>query len=285
MTGDWTEHYPDPAILKVEIGHMLDAFTEALLATIPPERIRGTYAKGSALKDWQSPLDYVPEISDVDIHILLADEADLDRYIGTMEQAMAVTAAVEDAYRRRVPEPLHVPRPQLMSLAPLQLMKDYLPSPVKMVTVLYGEDYHAADYSRVDAIRAADCRRMLAEEATLAALPMQVVDRPAQYMLRSLGAISWHVSPAAPRVLDMLGTPPEEAWSINRSRAVELLAELGEDRLLEDFSSFYLEGWEFILSRYEDSAAGRRSLIAGARAIARGIEVARDYQGRRGGIA
>jgi hypothetical protein len=281
MEPAWNEHYPDPRRLKAEVGHMLDAFVEALLANIAAHSIKSIYAKGSALKDWQTPLDYVPELSDVDIHLLLADDADSDKYLGTTAQAMRIAAAVEAGFYARVPAPLHVPRPQLTLLNQLQLLEGYVPSPPETVRVLHGEDCGSdADYSDANTIRLSDCRRMLNEEAFLAGLPMQTVDRPAQYIWLALRAISWHVSPTVPRALHMLGVSTEQAWSVTRSQAVRLLKDLGEDRLATDYADFYLQGWDFVLSRHEDSAAGRRCLLAGADVIARGIAVARAYAAR-----
>ena len=65
---EWNHHYPDPGKLRHEINHMADSFVEVLLDDIPSQEIRGIYLKGSAQKEWDSPVDYVPEISDVDIH-------------------------------------------------------------------------------------------------------------------------------------------------------------------------------------------------------------------------
>jgi len=75
MSYAWSSHYPDPRVLKTEAFFMAEAFTEVLLEEIPDPDIVGIYCKGSVLKDWDSPLDYVPELSDVDIHILFHDDS------------------------------------------------------------------------------------------------------------------------------------------------------------------------------------------------------------------
>ena len=75
MSVSWDNHYPNPNILKKEIKYMLDSFVEALLEIIPKKDIAGIYFKGSAIKEWASPLDYVPEISDIDIHLLFSDDS------------------------------------------------------------------------------------------------------------------------------------------------------------------------------------------------------------------
>ena len=38
------------------------------------DRLDYMYAQGSAVKRWDSPIDYVPILSDVDLHIHLTDD-------------------------------------------------------------------------------------------------------------------------------------------------------------------------------------------------------------------
>jgi hypothetical protein len=71
----WNEVYPDPALLRREALCLANAFAGALLEMIPEQDIAGIYLKGSTLKEWESPIDYVAEVSDVDIHLLFADDA------------------------------------------------------------------------------------------------------------------------------------------------------------------------------------------------------------------
>ena len=60
---------------------MAESIVEALLDEIPPEEIRGIYLMGSGQKEWDSPIDYVPEISDVDIHIQFYSDTVWRQYI------------------------------------------------------------------------------------------------------------------------------------------------------------------------------------------------------------
>ena len=85
---------------------MLDAFLEVLLGNIPESCLAGIYFKGSGQKQWDSPLDYVPEISDIDIHLLLSDDAMVRQHLGTVEQALAIQGEVEERYFRKIAEEL-----------------------------------------------------------------------------------------------------------------------------------------------------------------------------------
>src|SRR5699024_3931053 len=71
----WSDRYTDPAAIRREADAMSSAYVTAMREAIPDDQIEGIYLKGSATKPWESPLDYVPELSDVDIHLLLRDGA------------------------------------------------------------------------------------------------------------------------------------------------------------------------------------------------------------------
>ena len=273
----WSSHYPDPGALKLEALHMVEAFTKVLLEEVPRSQIEGIYCKGSVLKDWDSPLDYVPELSDVDIHLLFRDDGAEEEYLGSIERALHIQAAVEERYLSKVPQPLHVPRPQLVILNRLLLDEDYVPSPRNTVSVLYGKDTHDPDYSDPDGIRRTDCRRLLAEAEFLKRLPLQAVDRPAGYIRESLRVMSWRVSPTGPRALHVLGLPTEKAWSVNRTGAVALLRKMGEDALAQNYADYYLHAWEYYLSGHTDGSAGRSSLMAGAKVLGRGGEIGESW--------
>jgi len=281
MILSWNDHYPAPAVLKKEVTCMAEAFAEVLLEEIPPSEIEGVYLKGSALKDWESPLDYVPELSDVDLHLLFSDDSSIERHLGSVSQAMNIQSKVERRFFSKVTEPRHVPRPQLVVLNRLLRDEDYVPPPKSTVSVLYGKDSPEPDYSDPEKIRLSDCNSLLSQEEFLSGLPLQSIDRPSKYIWQALRLVSYRVSPAGPRVLHLLGVPTETAWSVNRTRAVSLLTEMGEDRMARDYADYYRFGWEFFLSGYSDGDAGRSALVAGAGALARGVEIAASWSSRR----
>ena len=80
-------------------------------------RLDYVYSKGSALKDWDSIIDYVPTLSDVDIHIMTTDANQLftsDRK-GFL-QAMNVSKQYEETFLTERPDYLHITRSQVMQL-------------------------------------------------------------------------------------------------------------------------------------------------------------------------
>lgn len=275
----WDERYPDPAVLREEVKCILDAYVETLFEVLPEGAIKGIYFKGSAQKPWDTPLDYVPELSDVDVHVLFDDDR-AETFPGTSEDAVGFAAAVECRYKEKVFDPVHFPRVQLMVLNSLLKEPGFVSAPPGATTVLYGAEHAETDYGDVERIVELDCSRLVADEPFLRHFPAQLVDRPEKYIWDVLRALAWRVAPAAPRALTVLGAAaPAEVWAANRTTVVEMLRETGEDGLADDYSRFYLSGWDFFLSGYEDFDAARSCVLSGARALARGIEIGKARLG------
>ncbi len=274
----WNGRYPDAGRLRGEVERLAECFVEALLDSIPRSEVRGIYLKGSATKRWDSPLDYVPEISDVDMHLWFHGDDTWRRHLGTLSQAMDVHRKVELRYRSKISQPIHEPRPQLIVMNKLMAeFDDFVFSPGSTVRVLFGEDYPEADYSDPDRIRLGDCRRLIENAEYLGVLPLQAVDKPGRYLWESLRALVWRVSPAGPRVLHVMGIETEEAWSLNRTGVVSNLRRLGQSSLADHYSGFYLSAWEYFLSGFKNTDAGRTAIGRGARVLSEASKVARTW--------
>jgi len=217
----------------------------------------------------------------VDIHLLLNNDSSIGKYFGSIEQTLEIQSRVEERYFSKDPHPLHVPRPQLTLLNKLLHDDNYVHPPTSVVSVLYGEDAPEPDYGNPDRIRASDCSMLVGNGEFLQVLPLQAVDRPAGYIRETLKAISWRVSPAGPRVLHITGLPTEVAWSVNRTSAALLLKEKGQEQLAQDYADYYLHAWEYYLSEYTDSSAGRLSLLAGVNVLTKGMGIAHEWLGKK----
>lgn len=107
---------------------MAEVFIQALLEAVPEGKVAGIYVKGSVLKPWDSPLDYVPELSDVDIHVLFADDAFAGAGLASVERSLAVGARSVRLYAEQVPRPLHLPRVQAADRQHALPLKSRIPS-------------------------------------------------------------------------------------------------------------------------------------------------------------
>ena len=257
---------------------MAECFRDRLLEVIPRTEIRGIYFKGSAVKDWETPLDYVPEVSDVDMHIWFHDDAAWPRYLGTVHQALEVSAGVEALFAARMAHPLHEPRPQLVILNKMMAeIEGFVHSPQSTVVVLYGEDYPKGDYTDSDAIRRQDAGNLAYESGWVDKMPLQLVDRPGRYLREATRALSWRITPIGPRVLHVSGLDTERAWNMNRTKVAMALRDRGFASLADDYIAYYLAMWDYFLSGFADSGPARAAIERAVRLLTESGDVGRKW--------
>lgn len=274
----WDARYPDPDELKREIGHMETAIMESLLEMLPEGSVLGIYSKGSAAKCWETPIDYVPEISDLDLHVSLADESLIDRYFKTLGRTIHLQKSMESRYFSLKCDPIHVPRPQVLFLNDLEKMEDYRPSPRSSVKVLYGEEYAEADYSDVHRIKAFIAKDAEQHRAFMENYPHQIFDKLGRYNFQSLRLINWRIGPIGPKMLILHGLPIEESWTLNRTEIVDRLRDIGLDAFADAYRDYYLAGWDYFLSNWRDGDAARRAIENGASVVEGFLDVVADWK-------
>ena len=277
---NWNDGYPDPERLRHEVSLMTEAIVETLLDQIPRKAIRAIYLKGSAKKQWDTPIDYVPESSDIDLHIWFRDDDGERSYLGNLDQAMEVQQEIEARFRAKCPRPVHTPRPQLISLNDLMRRPTYMHSPPAAIDVLYGEFYPAADYTDVVGIKRHKCHDLLSHTDILERLPMRVVDKPGEYLAELLRVLTYRVSPVGPIVLHLAGIDPTVAWSMNRTRVTRALEDIGEYDLSESYVGYYLARWRWFLSNRGDFDSLRDAVRAAVEVIVLSETVANDHLSR-----
>jgi hypothetical protein len=267
----WPADLPADAV-RAETRALADAMVEVLRTRLGDDTIRGVYLKGSAAKPWDSAIDYVPTQSDVDIHLAL-DTTTAAGALADLDVALETAEALRAGFLRRVPRPLHLPKPQLTLVAALHELPGYVPSPASTVVTLFGEPYEGAALGaeEQDAQRDRDGENLLAQRDFVEALPMRAIDRPGPYLRRILDELPWRVSPVAPRVLSVLGGTYEDVWSANRTMLVRALEARGQGALAEAYAGYYLAGWRVFRG---DESALLEAVRAGVRAMVLGQEVA-----------
>ncbi|MEZ4502452.1 MAG: hypothetical protein R3C39_07495 [Dehalococcoidia bacterium] len=271
----WPEACP-PETLRAETEAMAAAWVEVLRGRFG-DALTAVYFKGSARKPWDSPIDYVPSLSDVDLHVRLASDADIEA-LDDLDAALDLAATALRAYRAHVPNPLHVPKPQLNLLNVLERDPLYAPSPPETVATLHGPSYeaHPLDEEARRSYRELDRAGLVRHVEFVQDLPMRVLDRPGALLLRIVDELNWRISPIAPRVLSMLGTPFEEAWSMNRTRLVATLEERGHADLAHAYAGYYRAGWRLFLEGFESGAA-IEAVRRGVDALTQGARLAEEH--------
>ena len=274
----WDARLPDCDQLRAETRCLAACVRDQLRTLIPVAEIRGIYLTGSTVKPWESPLDYVPEISDVDVHVSFHDDGAWRQYLDTVPRALEVQSGIEACFARRIPQPLHLPRLQLTVMN--QLMRErpgFVYAPQSTVVVLHGEPYPMDDYSTPDTIRRHNAADLLERAEFVRRLPLLAIDRLGPHARDLLGQLVWRVSPVGPLALHLAGLGTEHAWSLNRTRVIAELRNLDLDTLADSYTDFYLSGWDYFLSGFADTNACRAAILAGTRVLTEGAEIARQW--------
>jgi hypothetical protein len=269
---EWGDPYPNPDALRTEVRVATDTFLEALREVVPATEIAGLYVKGSGIKPWTSPIDYVPVLSDVDIHALFADDAAVAR-CDTLDFALALSRSAERRYRTAVPDAIHVPRIQMLFANRLFASPTFVPSPDTTVEDRFGVPYPRY---RVDSDvgRQINVQNCLQHGDYLAGLPYQIQDLTGPHLRGALRDMSWRVGPTVPRVLELMGVDFLVCWGINRTKLVQLLVDAGDEQMAADYQAFYVGGWSYFLSADMDGEPAREAIAAGARVIRQGMRMA-----------
>jgi hypothetical protein len=263
----WDGRYPSADRIRAECDTMRECVLEALLGALGEDEFAGIYAHGSSLKKWDSPIDYVPEVSDVDVQLVLKRPEVLTE---DLDRALAIAREYERRFGERCPDAVHLPRPQIQVINKELEIPEFLPSPPGTSRTLFGRDISEERPQPDPAFVAQVDRATLRKTdhvAWVADLPMWLIDRPGHYAYQALNAMAWRISPTGPRVLSLLGAGFDEAWGGNRTQIHQRLVERGHAEFAEDYAAFYLNAWQFFLSENQDIDAAHRALRAGARVI------------------
>lgn len=254
---------------------MLVACVEALTATVPRNEVVSVYHKGSSNKRWDTLMDYVPELSDVDVHVLLADDSVAGTYLDPVDAGLGMQARLQPRFRELVPDPVHLPRLQLIVVNDLQKAPEYVPSPPATITPLIGPA-PAAPTADEEALRAIAQRQLLVPEKYLSDLGRHVADMPGRHLWASVRNLTWRVAPTGPRVLQLLGVPYLEAWGSNRTGIARTLAAMGQEDLARQYGSFYYSAWRGFLSGWTNEEAARAAVRAGTAVLEAGMALAQE---------
>ncbi|TFG26378.1 hypothetical protein EU528_14470 [Candidatus Thorarchaeota archaeon] len=235
-----------------------------LLPELIGSRLESAYTKGSANKTWDSHIDYVPTISDIDIHITLKDDKSLfGSYAEDFEKAVEMSQICEEEFIRRRPDHLHIPRMQVMETHFLKQNERYTPPRLQDITVLYGEPKIPKRMPKKDTVRAGDIENIIELKEYLSDLPRRIMDRTGLDWWAIIRVMCWRVSPSPVRIITQTHTDPLDVWSWNRTKIHGALLERGYEKLAKHYHGFYDAGWRLFLSGFTDLKAFRETAVQG----------------------
>lgn len=223
---------------------------KTILMEILGERIQLLFAKGSAIKPWDSPIDYVPILGDLDIHILLYDNESIFKDYGNPnETALDISIQYERRFTQECPNYLHLPRSQIVHLNELLTMEDYVQPRPQDIRILHGEP-KAISLTNPRRIKEIDLKRLLETKKLLKNLPMKLFDKSGLDYWVLIRRMNWQISPAPFRLLSqVLDIDPLEIWGWNRTEVTHRLEGRGYNKIANHYNNYYLEGWNAFLSK------------------------------------
>jgi hypothetical protein len=257
----------------------LEIWAEILPRFFEP-RLEYIYAKGSALKPWDSHIDYVPTISDVDIHIGLKDDEPLfGDTPKDFDTAINLARQCEEEFLRRRPNHLHVPRMQVMETRFLLQNEKYTPPRPEDIQVLYGEP-HLRELPSPDIIRAGDLERIFDEKEFIDDLPRRILDRTGLDWWAIIRIMCWRVSPSPIRILTQKHPDPLDVWSWNRTTIHRELLKEGHDKIASYYHGFYESGWSLFLSEFNGLSEFRAVVTHGYNLLVECVKEANNIRSK-----
>ncbi len=257
-----------------DIRVCIQAWSETLRDVLG-DKIEFMYAKGSGIKRWDTPIDYVPLLSDVDIHLFFKNDFDFFTDAEDhLERSLEILTEHEERFRAIEPDPLHFPRSQLVILNKIMKEDWFVPPRLKDIQPVFGEP-HIEEEAVPERIRFVDRWRLEEIESFLQFIPLSLVDRSGPDYWNLVRRMSWRVSPAPVRLLTQTHPDPGEVWGWNRTRVLDELAERGLEQLASHYRKYYEAGWDLFLSDLKSTEAYRQLVFHGYHVMRLSLETVR----------
>ncbi|MHA2362416.1 MAG: hypothetical protein ACXAC7_00560 [Candidatus Hodarchaeales archaeon] len=236
-----------------DIQACLQIWTELLLNKFPDD-IECIYSKGSAIKPWVTKIDYVPILSDVDIHVKFSHSREDIFQILTIDEAIEITALYEEKFYSNVTKPIHLPRVQLNNVNRLIKDPDFTPPRNKDVKILFG-DLKFNEIFSDDQVRNLDKKHLLTDlNEFLPQLPEKIFDRAGLDFWNLVRRLTWRVSPTPVRLLtQLLDDSAYDIWSWNRTTIKDKLIDQELNSLAEAYQEYYQTGWNLLISNFTET--------------------------------
>jgi hypothetical protein len=225
-------------------------------------RLDYAYAKGSAIKEWDSLVDYVPILSDVDIQFMTTDDNQLfssDRE--GFSKAVEVSKQYEEQFLSERPDYLHIPRSQVIQLNHIiQNLPDFILPRLSDVHVMIGKPKEH-ELASNESVRRADYNQIKELAPILDDLPRQTFDRVSLDFWALLRRLCWRVSPTPVRLLTQTASNPHDVWTWNRTRIIKELEAKSYHEIVDSYRRFYEIGWDLFLSDFKGLQKFREIII------------------------
>lgn len=242
--------------IRMDINLATEVWQE-MLNTQLPDDIEYIFTKGSSIKSWDSELDYVPVLSDVDIHIKVNDKRKkILNSEDSFEQASFFTTNYSKKFNELCKEKnhtsQHLPRVQIVQLD-LEKKRGYVVPPRECdITWIQGKAA-LPDEMDHDQVRKMDLFNLQSEASFVKAIPSTYMGLSGLEYYPLLYRISSRISPSPIRLLtQVMNENPHDIWAYNKTTVKKKLLEYKFQEIAEYYEIYYILGWELFESNFTD---------------------------------
>jgi len=226
------------------------------------EVIEYAYTKGSATKQWDSCIDYVPILSDVDIHIKIHDHSKFFDDETSFYEAVSLPELYENKYIEMNPDYLHIPRIQIIVINRIIELVDFVYPREHEIISLIGKPI-LLENPPIEKIKKHDLQNLLTLKEFLPTLSLSMIDRTGLELWTVIRRMNWKISPAPIRLLSQIHEDPLSLWALNRTKIVEELEKQKFHKIAEIYTEYYNQGWVAFRENFSNSHTLRKLISLG----------------------
>ena len=246
---------------RKEVDSCLETW-KSILEENYSKSIEYAYAKGSATKKWESYIDYVPVLSDVDIHIKVLNHSNFFDDENSFHESVNISETYETRFIEDNPNYFHIPRTQIICINKIVDIVDFVFPKETSIIPLIG-DVQLGKNPSIDRIKETDLKNLLKLEELLAGLPMSMIDRTGMDLWSLIRRMNWRISPSPVRLLSLSSDKPLDLWELNRTSIAKELEKHDYPLIAEHYKDYYYEGWIAFLEDFTNSQTLRRLISTG----------------------
>ncbi len=238
------------------------------------------YAKGSATKEWTSFIDYVPVLSDVDIHLKVHKHSNFLDDDNSFHESVNISEMYENRFIEQNPNYFHLPRTQIIKINDIVDQVDFVFPKKTGIYPLIGNPEFENNPSN-DAIKQYDLNNLLKLEEFLPSQPMSMIDRTGLDLWTMIRRITWRVSPSPVRLISQSSDEPLDLWELNRTSIAVELVKCEYHLIAESYKDFYYEGWIAFMEDFSNSQTLRRIISTGFEILKMCLEEAKKFEEKK----
>ncbi|MHA2339223.1 MAG: hypothetical protein ACXACX_18090 [Candidatus Hodarchaeales archaeon] len=239
--------------IRMDVNKSIGIWKDLLLESFN-NSIEVIYTKGSSVKNWDTIIDYVPTLSDVDIHFQLKkDSFIMEGPFISMKTSKKLCKEYSSRFYKERPKAVHFPRVQVVLIN--NALKDsiFTPPRVENINILYGnwKDKPQRDHN---SIRNTDLKRLKEDYDYMNLIPEKLFDKIGLDYWILIRQCSWRVSPAPFRLLTqiLVDNDPLDIWSWNRSKIHKELEKQSLNKCADLYHEYYEAGWRNFESSFQN---------------------------------